>query len=930
MHGKDSLTVKLRLPAVAAAALLAAALLAPSAFATSNTVVIAQLQVHGPSGGNDEFIQLKNVSATAQSIGGWQVWGANSAGTASSRVSVPAGVSLPAGASYLFTNTAANGYSGAVPGDTTYATGITDTGGVQLRNAAGQVIDAAGHTALSGTAAPYKEGGGLAFPTTGPNWTFLRKNSGTQDTDDNAADFDGPQTAGPANCGAPCAVADPCSTSTITPISDIQTLGPSSPLNLQTVKIRGIVTGVDDLYGSNFDSVFKADAGIWVQQATHDPSHTTSEALFVSSIKRPAGDPAADVGADITICGKIFTQFGLVELVPQGGDSPTTPDAKQFDLDQAATVTSRNNPLPAPIDIDPGLAASQDAASRPYYRSLQGMRVRLAAGIATGGGTTKFRDVYVRPGAGPFSRLFRKNNSAAITSPWSDAPDELGIAADGGAHNPADPRLPWRSGTQVDLDLFDGVQNVVGPLTFAFNFYEVMPQLNGPTPTIIRGPINAAYPPAAPAQPPSTLRYASFNVENYFPVGKVNDGHTITQPEYDARTDAIVKAIRSFLKEPDVIAMQEVAVFADGANALTGLAQALGNYTGYITTNNDGRGIATGFLIKNGVTAANGRLLDADKVWTVDEKDDCDLATGNAANPGKVYDRAPYALDISKGDIAATVISNHFASQGHENYCRIREADLLRQQAAAMVAAGKNVITSGDLNDFEFSDALAQLTQGGTLTNLWSKAPQGLAYSYKFQGHLQTLDHILVSPGLTSRVTDMRYMHFDNDYYERAVPDGTGISDHDPPLATFQLSGTGVNGDVTGSVPATLSLSLSGTVNLGSFTPGVGKDYDGNTVATVTSSAETADLSVMDASSNATGRLVNGTRSLASPLQLNAGGPFAPVHADGTPLLLKHYGDVASNDATTINVRQHIDTNEGLRTGTYGKTLTFTLSTTQP
>ncbi len=923
MHGKESPTVKLRLPAVAAAALIAAALLAPSAFAASTTVVIAQFAVRGPSGGNDEFIQIKNVSATAQDIGGWQVWGTNSAGTASARASVPPGVSLPVGKSFLFTNTAASGYSGTVPGDVSYGTGITDTGGLQLRNAAGGVIDAAGHSALTGAAAAYKEGGGLALPTSGTNTAFLRKNAGTQDTDDNAADFTGPQAMAPENCGAPCAVADPCTTASIIPISDIQTLGANSPRNGQTVKIRGIVTGVDDLYGSNFDNVFKADAGIWVQQATHDPAATTSEALFVSSIRRPAANPAADVGADITICGKIFTQFGLVELVPAGGDSPSTPDAKQFDLDQAATVNSRNNPLPAPIDIDPARAASQDAATRPYYRSLQGMRVRLADGIATGGGTTKFRDVFVQPGAGPFSRLFRKNSAAATTTPWSDAPDEIGIAADGGAHNPSDPRLTWRSDTQVDLDLFDGVQNVVGPLTYTFSFYEVMPQLNSPTPTIIRGPINAAYPPAAPAQPPSTLRYASFNVENYFPVGKENDGHTITAQEYAEKTDHIVKAIRSFLKEPDVIAMQEVAVFADGANALTGLAQALGNYTPYITTNNDGRGIATGFLIKNGVTAANPRLLGQAETYNAHSEGTCDLAGG------KLYDRAPFALDIAKGDVAATVISNHFASQGHENACRIAEAEYLRQQAAAMVAAGKNVITSGDLNDFEFSDTLTRLTQGGTLTNLWNKAPQGLAYSYKFQGHLQTLDHILVSPGLTSRVTDMRYMHFDNDYYERAVPDGTGISDHDPPLATFQLNG-GVNGDVTGTVPATLSLTLGGTVVLGPFQPGVGKDYDGTTTATVTSSAETADLSVLDASASSTGRLVNGARALAQPLQLQAGGPFAPLHTDGTPLLLKHYGDVAANDTTAVAVRQHIDSTEGLRTGTYGKTLTFTLSTTAP
>ena len=53
------------------------------------------------------------------------------------------------------------------------------------------------------------------------------------------------------------------------------------------------------------------------------------------------------------------------------------------------------------------------------------------------------------------------------------------------------------------------------------------------------------------------------------------------------------------------------------------------------------------------------------------------------------------------------------------------------------------------------------------LANLWNKAPAGLAYSYKFNGHLQTLDHILVTAGLKSRVKDMRYVHLDNDVYER-------------------------------------------------------------------------------------------------------------------------------------------------------------------
>ena len=40
-------------------------------------------------------------------------------------------------------------------------------------------------------------------------------------------------------------------------------------------------------------------------------------------------------------------------------------------------------------------------------------------------------------------------------------------------------------------------------------------------------------------------------------------------------------------------------------------------------------------------------------------------------------------------------------------------------------------------------------------------------YSFHFDGRLQTLDHMLVTDGLRSRVDDFRYAHFDNDYFER-------------------------------------------------------------------------------------------------------------------------------------------------------------------
>jgi hypothetical protein len=53
-----------------------------------------------------------------------------------------------------------------------------------------------------------------------------------------------------------------------------------------------------------------------------------------------------------------------------------------------------------------------------------------------------------------------------------------------------------------------------------------------------------------------------------------------------------------------------------------------------------------------------------------------------------------------------------------------------------------------------------------------------------------------------------------------------------------------------------------------------------------------------------------------------------PVGA--TPVTLLTYTGPASNDAVTIGIKQSIGSTEPLRTGSYRKTLTFTLSTTTP
>jgi amidase len=129
-----------------------------------------------------------------------------------------------------------------------------------------------------------------------------------------------------------------------------------------------------------------------------------------------------------------------------------------------------------------------------------------------------------------------------------------------------------------------------------------------------------------------------------------------------------------------------------------------------------------------------------------------------------------------------------------------------------------------------------------------------------------------------------------------------------PPVP--QTAITAVTSSVGGTVPATLSLSVSGAT-FGSFAPGVTKDYTTSSVATVVSTAGDAALSYSEP-----GHLTNGAFSLPSALEvtLSKAAWTAPV----------------SNDLVTVGYKQHVAAGDALRTGSYSRTLTFTLSTTTP
>jgi hypothetical protein len=143
------------------------------------------------------------------------------------------------------------------------------------------------------------------------------------------------------------------------------------------------------------------------------------------------------------------------------------------------------------------------------------------------------------------------------------------------------------------------------------------------------------------------------------------------------------------------------------------------------------------------------------------------------------------------------------------------------------------------------------------------------------------------------------------------------------------------DGGASGNVPATLSLSLGAAASFGPFTPGVPKDYTASTTANVISTAGNALLTVSDAGANP-GQLQNGTFFLPQKLQASAssmgGTPAAggAVGGPSAPTSLLSYSGPVSNDSAIVSFKQSIGATDALRTGTYGKSLTFTLSTTQP
>ena len=161
----------------------------------------------------------------------------------------------------------------------------------------------------------------------------------------------------------------------------------------------------------------------------------------------------------------------------------------------------------------------------------------------------------------------------------------------------------------------------------------------------------------------------------------------------------------------------------------------------------------------------------------------------------------------------------------------------------------------------------------------------------------------------------------------------TALSAADVRAQYKEMMSVTADGSVGATVPATLALTLGSQPGFGAFVPGFASDYTAQTTANVVSTAGDAALSVSDPDTAHPGHLVNGSFALPSPLKArgSVGDAPPPAFADvGSSLNLVNWTGPVSNDLATLQFSQHIGASDALRTGSYAKTLVFTLSTTQP
>ncbi len=569
-------------------------------------------------------------------------------------------------------------------------------------------------------------------------------------------------------------------------IHDIQGGTRVSPLSGQAVTdVPGIVTGVRT-YGSS--------KGFWMQDPQADDNPATSEGIFVYT----SSTPKVQVGDSVTVSGTISEYY-------PGGASTGVQSVTELGK-PVVTVLSSGNPVPAPVVLNsgniPDAYAPQAAGGNIEPLTLQPKKYALDLYESLESMNVEVDNARVVGPSDPYSELW-------VTADPKQNPDARGGTIYKGYDDPNSARIQVQSLIPTAQAAFPVANTgdkltgaTAGPMDYnQYGGYTIAANTIG---TVSSGGLK---PEVTRKQSAKQLALATYNVENLAP------------GDPDSKFAALASGVVHNLASPDIVALEEIqdndGATDDGVVAsdqtvakFVAAIQAAGGPTydwRAIDPVNDQDGGQPGGNIRQvflfnpdrvsfddipgggstsavGVTKAHGQAQLTTSPGRIDP-----------ANSAWAFSRKPLVGQFTFRGKTVFVIANHLVAKlGDESIdsrfqqpVRSSEVQRLQQTQAEnafvkqLLAVDKHaeVVALGDLNDMQFSPALATLTDGGVLKDLINTLPVEERYSYDYEGNSEVLDHILTSPAV--RGVDYDVVHINAEFANQT-------SDHDPQVVRFK------------------------------------------------------------------------------------------------------------------------------------------------
>ncbi len=551
-------------------------------------------------------------------------------------------------------------------------------------------------------------------------------------------------------------------------IADVQGAGHVSPLVGRCVAdVRGTVTAI---LGRRSGQAF------WVQAVT-DGDPATSDGLFVTALD---GLPEIAVGDNVRLTGRIEEPFWGAELpVTRLVADGLEVAGRGRTLPVPVALGAAGRPIPVPVIDDDGLTLFEpDRDAIDFFESLEGMRVEVEDPVVVGP-TSRYGEIVVLADGGGSSAP-RSSRGGVVRQPDNAHPERIII----------DDRLVEGPPAVAVGARLSGP--IVGVLHSSYGAFKL---LN----TSALGVDRRSGRPPAPsslAADRDHVTVASYNVENL---------HAGSDP---ARFAAIADTIVELMGSPTVLAVQEIQDDSgpedDGTvsaeltlERLVEVVVAVGGPR-YEWVQVDPVDSADGGQPGGNIRVAV--LYDPSRALRPGDGSDLLVPASpmvvGGADPVFADSRKPLVVELEVDGVPVVFVVCHLRSKGGDDRLfgrrqppvrwseeqRIPQAERVRALVETVLETkpGARVVVLGDLNDFEFSDAVGVLA-APPMVNLMDRLSASERSTYVYRGNSQTLDHIIVSPSLADGA-EIEVVHVNSD-----APVSERASDHDPVIARIRV-----------------------------------------------------------------------------------------------------------------------------------------------